>query len=233
MSKPMIVTDRTVRMVVLMVTIKEAATEFLATKRVAVTGVSWTRKDTAATLCSSARGNGVIRSSPSTRMPSVGEDRAYPDLKSIPGGVQAVVIGTKPETAVATMRECAELGISHVWIHRSVGAGSVSSSATQYGPAAGNHGDRRWLSIDVRPHRRRRAQVRAVLPQPVWSRPQARGLKVAGGERTPYGLATPSPSCVRYGRSTTRKSRLPSSASGWRPSSSPKANQVSAMTHRA
>jgi len=31
------------------------------------------------------------------------------------------------------MRECAELGIHHVWMHRSVGTGSVSSAATEYG----------------------------------------------------------------------------------------------------
>ena len=56
-----------------------------------------------------------------------------PDLKSIPGGVEAVVIGTRPEIADATMRECVELGIEHVWMHRGPGAGSVSSSATAYG----------------------------------------------------------------------------------------------------
>ena len=44
-------------------------------------------------------------------------DKCYPDLKAIPGGVGAVVIGTRPETAEATMRECAELGIKHVWMH--------------------------------------------------------------------------------------------------------------------
>jgi predicted CoA-binding protein len=64
-------------------------------------------------------------------------DRAYRDLKSIPGGVEAVVIGTKPETAEATMRECAELGINHVWMHRSVGTGSVSPAATEYGRTHG------------------------------------------------------------------------------------------------
>jgi predicted CoA-binding protein len=44
-----------------------------------------------------------------------------------------VVIGTKPETAVATMRECVELGITHVWMHRAFGDGSVSDEATAYG----------------------------------------------------------------------------------------------------
>jgi predicted CoA-binding protein len=60
-------------------------------------------------------------------------DKSYPDLKSIPGGVQAVVIGTRPEIAEDTMRECAELGIEHVWMHRGPGAGSVSDAATEYG----------------------------------------------------------------------------------------------------
>jgi len=64
---------------------------------------------------------------------TVDGDRAYPDLTSIPGGVEAVVIGTRPETAEATMRECAELGIKHVWMHRSAGKGSVSPAATEYG----------------------------------------------------------------------------------------------------
>ena len=60
-------------------------------------------------------------------------DQRYHDLRSIPGGVEAVVIGTRPETADETMRECADLGIKHVWMHRGPGAGSVSETATAYG----------------------------------------------------------------------------------------------------
>jgi predicted CoA-binding protein len=47
--------------------------------------------------------------------------------------VQAVVIGTRPELAEGTMRECAELGIRQVWMHRGPGTGSVSAAATEYG----------------------------------------------------------------------------------------------------
>ena len=36
--------------------------------------------------------------------------------------VDAVVIGTRPEIAEDTMRECAELGIKHVWMHWGGGA---------------------------------------------------------------------------------------------------------------
>jgi len=64
-------------------------------------------------------------------------DPCFHDLKSIPGGVDAVVIGTRPETAEATMRECAELGIRHVWMHRSFGTGSVSKDAAEDGRQQG------------------------------------------------------------------------------------------------
>jgi uncharacterized protein len=64
-------------------------------------------------------------------------DPAYHDLRSIPGGVEAVVIGTRPEVAEQTVRECAELGIKHVWMHWGAGATSVSQAATAYGREQG------------------------------------------------------------------------------------------------
>jgi predicted CoA-binding protein len=66
-------------------------------------------------------------------------DQSFHDLRDIPGGVDAVVIGTRPEHAEGTMRECAELGIRHVWMHRSVGQGSVSEAAADYGRSRGIH----------------------------------------------------------------------------------------------
>ena len=48
-----------------------------------------------------------------------------------------MVIGTRPETAEDTVRECAELGIKQVWMHRRPGAGSVSDAATGYGRTHG------------------------------------------------------------------------------------------------
>jgi hypothetical protein len=60
-------------------------------------------------------------------------DPCYRDLESVPGGVDAVVIGTRAAIAERTMRECVALGIRHVWMHRSFGEGSVSDAATEYG----------------------------------------------------------------------------------------------------
>ena len=40
-------------------------------------------------------------------------DACYGDLGSVPGGVNWVVIGTRPETAVKTVHDCVDLGIEH------------------------------------------------------------------------------------------------------------------------
>jgi uncharacterized protein len=117
-----------------MQSINEAADAFLANKRVAVTGVSRTPKTHGSNNVYRRlrdRGYEVFAVNPNTD--EVEGDRSYQDLKSIPDGVQAVVIGTRPEIAENTMRECAELGIKHVWMHRGPGAGSVSDAATDYG----------------------------------------------------------------------------------------------------
>lgn len=117
-----------------MESIKEAASSFLASKRVAVTGVSRHPRDHGANTVYRRlreRGYEVFAVNPNAQR--VEGDPSYRDLKSIPGGVQAVVIGTRPEFAEATMRECAELGITQVWMHRGPGAGSVSAAATQFG----------------------------------------------------------------------------------------------------
>ena len=117
-----------------MQSIDDAAAAFLENRRVAVTGVSRTPKTHGSNNVYRRfreRGYEVFAVNPNAS--EVEGDPTYPDLRSIPGGVGAVVIGTRPETAETTMRECAELGIKHVWMHWGPGAGSVSPAATEYG----------------------------------------------------------------------------------------------------
>ncbi|MES5819825.1 CoA-binding protein [Streptomyces sp. RG80] len=117
-----------------MVTVKEAAAEFLAKKRIAVTGVSRAPQTHAANAVYRwlrERGYEVFAVNPNAE--EVEGDRCRPDLKSVPGGVEAVVIGTRPEAAEGTLRECADLGIRLVWMHRLYGTGSVSEQAAAYG----------------------------------------------------------------------------------------------------
>jgi len=115
-------------------TIGEAAAEFLSNKRIAVTGVSRKTANHGSNIVyQRLRGQNYQVFAVNPNADLVEGDRCFPDLKSIPGGVDAVLIGTRPERAMATMHECADLGIKHVWMHRSFGAGSVSDAATAWG----------------------------------------------------------------------------------------------------
>jgi predicted CoA-binding protein len=118
--------------------VKEAASAFLANKRVAVTGVSRTPKTHGSnTVYKRLRDRGYEVFAVNPNAQRVEGDPCYKDLNSIPGGVDAVVIATRPENAEGTMRECAELGIKHVWMHWGAGGTSVCSAATDYGRQQG------------------------------------------------------------------------------------------------
>lgn len=117
-----------------MTSTKDAAAAFLASRRIAVTGVSRNPSGHGSNAVYKRlrdRGYDVFAVNPNAD--TVEGDVCFADLESIPEGVEAVVIGTRPDLADGTMRECAELGIRQVWMHRSFGEGSVSESAAKYG----------------------------------------------------------------------------------------------------
>lgn len=118
--------------------IEQAAEEFLSSRRIAVTGVSHAptgHGSNAVYQRLRERGYEVFAVNPHAE--SVEGDRAYPDLSAIPGGVEAVVIGTRPEHALGTVQEASELGITRIWMHRAMDAGSVSPEAAAYGRERG------------------------------------------------------------------------------------------------
>lgn len=121
-----------------MTAVGEVAAEFLSHKRVAVTGVSRTPKSHGGNIVYKRlkeRGYEVYPVNPNAK--TVEGAPAYPNLKAIPGGVDLVIIATRPEHAEATMRECAELGIKRVWMHALMGGGSCSPEATKFGRSNG------------------------------------------------------------------------------------------------
>lgn len=103
--------------------------EFLAGKRFAVAGVSRSSAQAANAVYRKLRGSGfeVFPVNPSAN--EVESARCYPDLASIPGPIDGVVIATHPNVSVELVRQCAALGIGRVWLHRSFGQGSVSPEA--------------------------------------------------------------------------------------------------------
>ena len=87
-----------------MLTMKQAASQFLANKRIAVTGVSRNPKGHGANVVYQRlrdRGYAVFAINPNADQ--VEGDQCYQDLKSVPGGVEAVVVGTRPEREVSSM----------------------------------------------------------------------------------------------------------------------------------
>jgi predicted CoA-binding protein len=109
--------------------------DFLAQKRIAVAGVSRNRSNHPVGNLIYRRlkdtGHEVFAVNP--HMPMFDGRRCYPDLQSIPGGVDGVVIITRPETTDRIVRESAAAGVRRVWMHSSAAKGSsVSADAVEY-----------------------------------------------------------------------------------------------------
>ena len=116
-----------------MTRMKDAAQDFLAQKRIAVAGVSRDSKQPANLIFRTLRetGHEVFAVNPNAE--EVEGATCYHDLKSIPGGVDAVMVATPPAATLSVVSECADLQVPRVWLHRSFGAGSVSDDAVKFG----------------------------------------------------------------------------------------------------
>jgi predicted CoA-binding protein len=109
--------------------------DFLAQKRIAVAGVSRNQSHHPVGNLIYQRlkktGHDVFAVNPN--MQTFEGDRCYPDLKSIPGGVDGVVIITRPEVTDRIVEDCAEAKVRRVWMHQSLGKrSSVSPEAVTY-----------------------------------------------------------------------------------------------------
>ena len=109
--------------------------DFLDQKRIAVAGVSRDNSHHPAGNLIYRRlkttGHDVFPVNP--HMETFEGDRCYPDVRSIPGGVDGVVIITRPETTERIVRDCGEAGVRRVWMHQSMAKGSsVSPQAVEY-----------------------------------------------------------------------------------------------------
>ena len=115
-----------------MATLKEAVDEFLAQDRIAVAGVSRSSSEAANAIYKKLKGAGYTVFPTNPKASEVEGDPCYPDLKSIPDGVNAVFIAAHPNVALDIVKECSDLGINHVWFHRNFGEGSYSAEAVAY-----------------------------------------------------------------------------------------------------
>lgn len=114
-----------------MTRLADAARDFLALPRIAVVGVSRRGAEAANVVYRKLRGAGTTVFPVNPNATEVEGDPCYPDLGSIPDGVDGVVIATHPDVSAQVVADCAKLGIRRVWIHRSFGQGSVSEEAVR------------------------------------------------------------------------------------------------------
>ena len=120
-----------------MSSLQDAVRQFLSTRRIAVAGVARDGRAVGNLLCKKLRGAGYQVFQVNPNATEIDGEPCYPDLRAVPGGVEAVLIATHPSVTHQLVRECADLGISRVWMHRAFGAGSVSREAVEYGRSRG------------------------------------------------------------------------------------------------
>jgi uncharacterized protein len=118
--------------------------DFLAQKRIAVAGVS---RDTSGHPAANLiyrrlkqTGHEVFPVNPN--MQAFDGDRCYADLRSIPGGVDGVMIVTRPETTERIVQDCTGAGVRRVWMHQ-----SLTKSGTSVSPAAVEYCEQHGISV--------------------------------------------------------------------------------------
>jgi predicted CoA-binding protein len=116
-----------------MQTLKEKVQDFLSQKRIAVAGVSRNPEKGAAAnaIYNKLKDSGYQVFAVNPQADSIAGDACFPNLNTIPDGVDGVVIVIPPRAVEDLVRQCIEVGISRVWMHSSFGTGSVSTEATK------------------------------------------------------------------------------------------------------
>lgn len=110
-------------------TLSEKVADFLAQRRIAVAGVSATRETPANMIYRKLKAAGYQVFAVSSTAKAFDGDRCYPDLMSIDGGLDGVVIATRPAVTEQLVRQCVTAGVGRAWIHESLIHGGTSVSA--------------------------------------------------------------------------------------------------------
>jgi hypothetical protein len=120
-----------------MASVPPSVAEFLARKRIAVAGVSRAGNLPANAIFRRLRdtGHDVFPVNPNAT--EVEGQPCYPDLRSIPGAIDGVVVASHPSVAAGLVAQAVARGVTRIWFHRSFGDGSVSAEALEACRASG------------------------------------------------------------------------------------------------
>jgi uncharacterized protein len=117
-----------------MQTMQEATRDFLSLRNIAVAGVSRTKENAANLIYRKLKSEGYKVFAVNPDAATIEGDICYPNLSSIPEKPNGVVIVTKPDVTNQIVKECAELGIKNIWMHKGIDAktASVSDEAVKF-----------------------------------------------------------------------------------------------------
>jgi predicted CoA-binding protein len=105
--------------------------EFLRLDPIAVVGASRSKTKPGRAIYEKfkAAGRKVYPVNPSAS--EIGGDRCYPTLAELPEAPEGVMVTTNPSLCSAIVAECHARGVNMIWMHRSLGSGSVSAEAAR------------------------------------------------------------------------------------------------------
>ena len=109
----------------------ELIADFLRGKRIAVAGVSRGAESAANPVFRKLRTAGYEVFPVNPNAVEVEGVPCYPDLASIPGTLDGVVVATHPDQSLEVVRQVIARRVPRVWFHRSFGQGSVSDAAVR------------------------------------------------------------------------------------------------------
>ena len=120
-----------------MATIPDPVAAFLRGRRFAVAGVSRRPGQAANAVFKRLKRSGYEVFPVNPKATEVDGTTCYPDIASVPGPLDGVVIATAPGVSAEVVRQCGDCGVPRVWFHRSFGDGSVSGDAVRACEARG------------------------------------------------------------------------------------------------
>lgn len=102
---------------------------FLQLKSIAVLGYSSQGNQPANAIYQKFRDNGYQVFAVNPKADQVKDVPCFPDVKAIPEAVQGAVLCTPASATEQAVRDCAERGITQVWMHIGMGPGSYDPEA--------------------------------------------------------------------------------------------------------
>lgn len=107
-----------------------AAREFLGLGRIAVVGVSADERRFGNVVYRAMLDHGIDAVPVHPTAGTVAGNACYPDLASVPGDIDGVVVMVKAERAKDVIRQCEARGIAKVWLFKGLGGSGAVSDET-------------------------------------------------------------------------------------------------------